>query len=52
MRAPTGYLNVRYMEKGREVRTVEVDSERGPLMPGHSRRTRPATGRFAACSVR
>jgi hypothetical protein len=31
-RAPTGYLNVRRMVNGREVRTVEVDPERGPLM--------------------
>ena len=31
-RAPTGYLNVRGMVNGREVRTVEVDPERGPLM--------------------
>jgi site-specific DNA recombinase len=31
-RAPTGYLNVRQFASGREVRTVEVDPERGPLM--------------------
>ncbi len=31
-RAPTGYLNVRGMVNGREVRTVEVDPERGPLI--------------------
>ena len=31
-RALTGYLNVRRIEKGREVRTIEVDPERGPLM--------------------
>ena len=31
-RAPLGYLNVRRIEKGYEVRTVEVDPERGPLM--------------------
>jgi site-specific DNA recombinase len=31
-RAPTGYLNVRRIENGREARTVEVDPERGPLM--------------------
>ena len=31
-RAPIGYLNVRRMENGREVRTVEIDPERGPLM--------------------
>jgi site-specific DNA recombinase len=31
-RAPTGYLNVRRIENGREVRTVEVDPVRGPLM--------------------
>jgi site-specific DNA recombinase len=30
--APTGYLNVRRIENDREVRTVEVDPERGPLM--------------------
>jgi site-specific DNA recombinase len=31
-RAPLGYLNVRHIENGYEVRTVEVDPERGPLM--------------------
>jgi site-specific DNA recombinase len=31
-RAPVGYLNVRRFVDGREVRTVEVDSVRGPLM--------------------
>jgi DNA invertase Pin-like site-specific DNA recombinase len=31
-RAPTGYLNVRQFLNGREVRTIEVDPERGPLM--------------------
>jgi site-specific DNA recombinase len=31
-RAPTGYLNVRSTLNGREVRTVEVDPERGPLL--------------------
>jgi site-specific DNA recombinase len=31
-RAPTGYLNVRRMVDGREVRAVEVDPVRGPLM--------------------
>lgn len=31
-RVPLGYLNVRRMDNGYEVRTVEVDSERGPLM--------------------
>ena len=31
-RAPTGYLNVREFENGGEIRTVEVDPERGPLM--------------------
>lgn len=31
-RAPIGYLNVRKMENGYEVRTVEVDPVRGPLM--------------------
>jgi site-specific DNA recombinase len=32
MRAPIGYLNVRKMENGQEIRTVEVDPIRGPLM--------------------
>jgi site-specific DNA recombinase len=31
-RAPVGYLNVRVFNDGREVRTVEVDPVRGPLM--------------------
>ncbi len=31
-KAPTGYLNVRKIENGREVRTVEIDPVRGPLM--------------------
>jgi site-specific DNA recombinase len=31
-KAPTGYLNVRRMENGREMRTVEIDPERGPMM--------------------
>ena len=31
-RAPTGYVNVRQTANGREVRTVVVDPERGPLM--------------------
>jgi site-specific DNA recombinase len=31
-KAPLGYLNVRRMENGAEVRTVEVDSDRGPLV--------------------
>jgi len=31
-KAPTGYLNVRKIENGREVRSVEIDPERGPLM--------------------
>jgi site-specific DNA recombinase len=31
-RAPVGYLNVRRIDNGREVRTVEVDPERGPLI--------------------
>ena len=31
-RAPVGYLNVRQIENGRDVRTVEVDPLRGPLM--------------------
>jgi site-specific DNA recombinase len=31
-RAPLGYLNVRRIDSGYEVRTVEVDPERAPLM--------------------
>ena len=31
-KAPLGYLNVRKLQNGREVRTVEVDPLRGPLM--------------------
>jgi site-specific DNA recombinase len=31
-RAPLGYRNVRRMDNGYEVRTIEVDPERGPLM--------------------
>jgi site-specific DNA recombinase len=31
-RAPIGYRNVRRIVDGREVRTVEIDPERGPLM--------------------
>lgn len=31
-RAPTGYLNVRHIVNGQEIRTVEVDPDRGPLM--------------------
>jgi len=31
-KAPLGYLNVRKMENGAELRTVEVDPERGPLV--------------------
>ena len=31
-KAPTGYLNVRRMENGQEMRTVEIDPARGPLM--------------------
>lgn len=31
-KAPLGYLNVRKVENGAEVRTVEVDPERGPLV--------------------
>ena len=31
-RAPLGYLNVRRVEDGREIRTVEVDPERAPLI--------------------
>ena len=31
-KAPTGYLNVRKVENGREVRTVDIDPVRGPLM--------------------
>src|SRR5204862_434743 len=33
MKAPTGYLNVRRVVDGREVRTVDIDPIRGPLMP-------------------
>ena len=32
MRAPTGYLNVRSMVNGQEVRGIKIDPERGPLM--------------------
>ena len=32
MRTPTGYLNVRRLVSGQEVRTVEIDPVRGPLM--------------------
>ena len=31
-RAPIGYLNVRKMIEGREIRTVEIDPERAPLV--------------------
>ncbi len=31
-RAPTGYRNVRRLHEGREIRTVDVDAERGPHM--------------------
>jgi site-specific DNA recombinase len=31
-RAPVGYLNVRRFENGMELRTVDVDPTRGPLM--------------------
>jgi site-specific DNA recombinase len=31
-KAPTGYVNVRKIENGREIRTVTIDPERGPLM--------------------
>jgi site-specific DNA recombinase len=31
-KAPTGYRNIRQWVNGREIRTVEVDPERGPLM--------------------
>jgi site-specific DNA recombinase len=31
-RAPLGYRNVRRIDNGYEVRTIEVDAERGPLM--------------------
>lgn len=31
-RAPTGYMNVRMIENGREVRTVALDPDRAPLM--------------------
>jgi site-specific DNA recombinase len=32
MKAPTGYLNVRRVVDGREVRTVDIDPVRGPIM--------------------
>jgi site-specific DNA recombinase len=31
-KAPVGYLNVRHFESGREIRTVQVDKERAPLV--------------------
>ena len=31
-KAPTGYLNIRATENGREVRTVKIDEIRGPIM--------------------
>src|SRR4051812_9143291 len=31
-KAPIGYLNVRKFEEGREIRTVEIDPERAPLV--------------------
>lgn len=31
-KAPIGYLNVRKLENGREMRTVAIDPERGPMM--------------------
>jgi len=31
-KAPLGYLNVRKLEEGREIRTVEIDPERGSLV--------------------
>ena len=31
-KAPTGYLNIRKWENGREIRTVAIDPDRGPLM--------------------
>jgi site-specific DNA recombinase len=31
-KAPLGYLNVRKLQNGREVRTVEIDPDRGPFM--------------------
>jgi site-specific DNA recombinase len=31
-KAPVGYLNIRRIENGREIRTVEIDPVRGPLM--------------------
>ena len=31
-RAPTGYLNVRRTVDGQDIRTVDIDPERGPLM--------------------
>ena len=32
MKAPLGYRNVRLFEQGREIRTVEIDAVRGPLI--------------------
>ena len=31
-KAPVGYLNVRKVERGREIRTVDVDEQRAPLV--------------------
>jgi site-specific DNA recombinase len=31
-KAPLGYLNVRYLVDGREIRTVEIDQKRAPLV--------------------
>jgi site-specific DNA recombinase len=31
-KAPIGYLNVRQFDEGREIRTVEIDQERAPLV--------------------
>lgn len=31
-RAPLGYLNVRYLVEGREIRTIEIDEERAPFI--------------------
>ena len=48
-RAPTGYLNVRKIENGRELRTIEVDPERGPLIAWAFKATRAASGLSATC---
>jgi site-specific DNA recombinase len=49
-RAPLGYLNVREMVEGREVRTVTVDPVRGPLV--RMLFERYATGQFSFKGLR